>query len=107
MIDQILECCEGVIGIANDVIIYGKDDEDHDQNLHRFMHVACEHGLVFNKEKCEVKRDSVTFFGTIYDASGAHPDPKKVDAIHEMLPPENQSQLQQFLNLNLNFIAFI
>ena len=30
MMDQILEHCEGVIGIANDVIIYGKDDEDHD-----------------------------------------------------------------------------
>ena len=45
-------------------------------------------------EKCEFKKDSVTFYGTVYDANGAHPDPKKVDAIHEMPPPENQSQLQ-------------
>ena len=94
MMDQILECCEGVIGITNDVVIYGKDDEDHDQKLHKFMHVICEHGLVFNREKCEVKKDSVIFFGTVYDANGAHPDPKKVEAIHEMPPPENQSQLQ-------------
>ena len=40
MMDQILEHCEGVIGIADDVVIYGKDDEDHDQKLHRFMQVA-------------------------------------------------------------------
>ena len=51
---------------------------------------ACEHGLVFNGEKCEVKKDSVTFFGTVYDANGAHPDPKKVDAIHKMPPPDNK-----------------
>ena len=92
-------CCEGVIGIADDVIIHGKDDEDHDRNLHNFMCTACEHGLVFNGEKCEVKKDSVTFFGTVYDANGAHPDPKKVDAIHKMPPPDNKQQLQHFLGM--------
>ena len=46
------------------------------------MCVARQHGLVFNGDKCEVKKDSVTFFGTVYDADGAHPDPKKVDAVH-------------------------
>ena len=33
-----------------------------------FMCRAHEHGLVFNGEKCEVKKDSVTFFRTVYDA---------------------------------------
>ena len=31
-------------------------------------------------DKCEVKATSVTFFGTVYDKDGAHPDPKKVEA---------------------------
>ena len=71
------------------------------------MQVTSQHGLVFNREKCEVKKDSVTFFGTVYDANGAHPDPKKVDAIHEMPPPENQSQLQQFLGMVTYLSPFI
>ena len=107
MMDQILEHCEGVIGIADDVIIHGKDDEDHDRNLHNFMHTACEHGLVFNREKCEVKKDSVTFFGTVYDANGAHPDPKKVDAIHKMPPPDNKQQLQHFLGMVIYLSPFM
>ena len=107
MMDQILECCEGVIGIADDIIIHGKDDEDHDRNLHNFMHTACEHGLGFNGEKCEVKKDSVTFFGTVYDANGAHPDPKKVDAIHKMPPPDNKQQLQHFLGMVTYLSPFI
>ena len=77
MMDQILEHCEGAIGIANGVVIHGNDDEEHDQNLHRFMHVAQQHGLVFNGEKWEVRKDSVTFFGTAYDADGAHPDSRR------------------------------
>ena len=87
MLDKILEHCEGAIRIVDEVIIHRKDDE-HSQNLHKFMRIACEHGLVFNGEKCEVKQDSVTFFGTVYDADGAHSDPKKVDAIHQMPAPE-------------------
>ena len=93
MMHQILEHCEGAIGIANDVVIYRKDDEEHDLNLHRFMCVAQQHGLIFNGEKCEVKKNSVTFFGTVYDADGGHPDPKKVDAVHQMPSPETPSQL--------------
>ena len=46
MMDQILDHCEGVIGIADDIIIHGKDDAEHDRRLHKFMKVAREHGLV-------------------------------------------------------------
>ena len=53
--------------------------------------------LVFNGEKCEVKKDSVTFFGTVYDADGANPDPKKLDTVHQMPSADTPSQLQQFL----------
>ena len=101
--DQILECCEGALGIADDVIIHGKDDEEHDQNLHRLMHVACEHGLLFNGDKCEVKKD----FGTVYDTDGGHPDPKKVDAVHQMPSPDTPSQLQQFFGMVTYLSPFI
>ena len=51
MIYQILDCCEGVIRIADYIIIHGKDDAEHDRRLHKFMKVTREHGLVLNK-KC-------------------------------------------------------
>ena len=37
MMDQILERCEGVIGIADDIVVHGKDDEEHDRRLHNLM----------------------------------------------------------------------
>ena len=66
------------------------------------MRVAREHGLIFNQEKCDMKTTSVTFFVTVYDNSppdGAHPDPKKVEAIHKMPPPEEPQELQKFLGM--------
>ena len=64
------------------------------------------YGLVFNRETCEVKQDSVTFFGTVYDADGAHPYPKKIDAVYQM-PPETPSQLQQVLEMVIYLSPFI
>ena len=107
MMDQILDHCEGVIGIADDIIIHGKDDAEHDRRLHKFMRVAREHGLVLNKKKCEVKSNSVKFFGCVYDKHGAHPDPSKVSAIKEMPAPQNKGELQSFLGMVTYLSLFI
>ena len=105
--DWILECCEGVIGIADDVVIHGWDDKEHDWHLHTLMQVTREHGVVFNGEKCAVKQPSVKFFGWIYDKDGAHPDPSKVAAIHNMPAPETPSQLQKFLGMVTYLSSFV
>ena len=49
------------------------------------MQVTHEHGLIFNREKCNMKTTSVTFFGTVYDKDGAYPDPKNVEGTPEVL----------------------
>ena len=35
--DQIIERCEGVIGIADDIVVYGKNDAEHNRRLHNLM----------------------------------------------------------------------
>ena len=88
-------------------IIHGKDDAEHDRRLHKFMKVAREHGLVLNKKKCEVKSNSVKFFGCVYDKHGAQPDPSKVSAIKEMPAPQNKGELHSFLGMVTYLSPFI
>ena len=75
--------------------------------LHKLMRVVWEHRLVFNREKCNVKASSVTFFGTGYDKNGAHPDPKKVEAIQTMPPLAEPQELQRFLGMTMYMSPFI
>ena len=107
MMDQILDCCEGVIRITDDIIIHGKDDVEHDRRLHKFMKVTREHGLVLNKKKCEVKSNSVKFFGCVHDKHRAHSNPSKVSAIKEMPAPQNKGELQSFLGMVTYLSPFI
>ena len=73
MMDQILDNCEGIIGITDDIFMHGKDDAEHDRRLHKFMKLTRKHKLVLNKRKCEVSSDSVNFFGYVYDKHRAPP----------------------------------
>ena len=47
------------------------------------------------------------FFGNVYSSTGIHPDPAKVQAIHDLTPPTNAAQLQSFLGLITYLSAYI
>ena len=51
--DAILEQCPGVIGIHDDMVIFGVDQEDHDANLINLLNVCQKEGLVLNSKKLE------------------------------------------------------
>ena len=71
------------------------------------MKVAREHGLVLNKKKCEVKSNSVKFFGCVYDKHGTNRDLSKVSAIKEIPEPQNKGELQSFLGMVSYLSPFI
>ena len=82
--DRILARTTGCVGIADDVVVYGRDNAEHDKNLLRLMQVAREEGLVFNSKKCVIKTPEIVFFGSVYGQDGIRPDPNKVEDIHMM-----------------------
>ena len=105
--DMILESCPGTLGIADDVAVFGRSEVEHDDNLHNLMKVSREHGLVYNSKKCAIKTPQISFFGTIYDEKGAHPDPKKVEDIQMLPTPESATQLQEFLGIITYMGSFV
>ena len=97
--DQILDECQGYIGIADDITVHGCTEAEHDACLRNLKHVAHKYGLVFNPQKTHVKAQAVKFFGCLYDADGAHLDPDKVSAIHTLPALTNITELQEFLGM--------
>ena len=79
--DQILEGLGGVVSIADDIVVCGATEEQHDNNMRKFMRCAHENGLIFNLDRCSLKAKSVMLFECLYDKNGIRPDPAKVEAI--------------------------
>ena len=105
--DQILEECEGCLGIADDITVHGHMEAEHDAHLWKLMEVTQKCGLVFNPKKTQVKAPMVKFFGCIYDESGVHPDPEKVDVVHALPTPTDITELQEFLGMATYLSPFI
>ena len=105
--DLILMNCEGTVSIADDIIVFGENEEDHDRNLHRLMLRAREFGLVFNPDKCHIKVPEIMFFGMTYSKHGVAPDTKKVKEIRDMPSPKSVKELQQFLGMVQYLAPFI
>ena len=93
------EGSKGVLGVADDINVHSKGNEQHDINLHAAMERTRESNLSLNFEKIEVKKDSIKFFGNIYTKGGVKPDPDKVAAIADLRPPETKSELKTVLGM--------
>ena len=75
----------------DDITVFERLAEEHDENLNRTVQVIKESEL--NKEKCEIKKDSLTYFGHVVSVDGRSPDPEKVKAITELQAPTNYAEL--------------
>ena len=80
--DAILEQCPGVIGIHDDMVIFGVDQEDHDANLINLLNICQKEGLVLNSKKLELQRERVTFFGGRVQRQGHASRPQKGSGDH-------------------------
>ena len=89
----ILERCPGTMGIADDVAVFGKDENERDSNLHNFVKIAQHESLVFNPDKCDNKRQTMRFFGLEFSSQGVNPDPEKIAAISQLQTPNDEVQL--------------
>ena len=82
--DQITGRLPGVIAIHDDICIYGKIQEQHDQTPPTTTQNRIKNGLVFNSRKCHISKLQITFYGTIFLVQGMKPDPIKMHALQDL-----------------------
>ena len=97
--DETFEGIPGVTSLVDDVIVFGKTQEDHDANIQAARERATIKNLKLNPEKLTVGVQEVEYFGHIISADGLRPDPAKVKAIQDMPPPNDKKELQTLLGM--------
>ena len=102
-LDTIFIGMEGVTGIADDMIIAGKDEMEHDRNFLAFMEKCMENNLTLNLEKIQFKQEQVSFYGHVWSEQGISPDPKKIQALKHMEFPPDKETMRSFLGM-INYL---
>ncbi|UYV80674.1 K02A2.6-like, partial [Cordylochernes scorpioides] len=101
-ISAILRGVNGVICHMDDILIFAKRKEEHDETLREVLRRLKNSGITLNKEKCQFGASNVTFLGHYIDEHGIKADEKKVKAIAEMKPPADLHGVQRFMGM-VNF----
>ena len=97
--DIILQGLDHVASIQDDILITGKDDDEHIKNLDSVLSRLDHYGLRLQLSKCKFMQKSVTYMGCVISASGISPTEEKVEAIKQAPRPENLTQLRAFLGM--------
>eukprot|EP00795_Rhopilema_esculentum_P010145 gene10145-18811_t len=87
-----LQGLNGVKNIADDIIIFGKDVNEHNENLNACLRRLKELNLTLNFEKCKFLKENLEFSGFIFSKEGKRPDPKKIAVFVNAATPTTSTE---------------
>jgi hypothetical protein len=96
-----------VVVFIDDILIYSKSEEEHEEHLRIVLQVLKEKKLYVKLSKCEFWMREVSFLGHIISSGGIAVDPAKVDAVSQWGTPESVSEIKSFLGLAGYYRRFI
>ena len=92
---EVTEGLEGVMCHIDDLLVWGKDQAEHDNRLHAVLQRLERAGITLNVDKSKLSKTEVAILGHIITTAGIHPDPRKTEAEE----PTNMSELRSFLGM--------
>jgi hypothetical protein len=96
-----------VVVFINDILIFSKNKEEHDEHLHLVLKKLRENQLYAKLSKCEFWLKEVLFLGRIISEGGISVDPSKVESVLSWNTPQNVLDIQSFLDLPGYYRQFI
>nr|AAM00970.1 Putative retroelement [Oryza sativa Japonica Group]ABB47126.1 retrotransposon protein, putative, Ty3-gypsy subclass [Oryza sativa Japonica Group] len=96
-----------VVVFIDDILIYSKSEEEHEQHLRLVLEKLKEHQLYAKFSKCDFWLTEVKFLGHVITAQGVAVDPSNVESVTKWTPPKTVSQIRSFLGLAGYYRRFI
>lgn len=96
-----------LIVYLDDILIYSRNEEEHQQHLRLVLDKLKEHRLIVNDEKSELFKEKVTFLGFDVDGEGIHTEEAKIKTIKDWPIPNNKQQVRSFLGLTNYYRRFV
>ena len=91
--EQIFQGIPRVHCILDDMIVSGKDDAEHLQNLESVLAQLQKYNLKVNLAKCQFFQEKVEYCGHQIDKHGIHQTEEKIKVINETPRPQDLTQL--------------
>ncbi|KAK3754982.1 hypothetical protein QZH41_004427 [Actinostola sp. cb2023] len=106
-IEEAVQGIQGARNISDDIIVFGKQQDDHDNALRAVLQRMRDNNLTANPDKCLFNQSSIDFFGHHFSAEGISADDKKISSLINSSPPKNANEARSFLGFAQYLARFI
>ncbi|WVZ94210.1 hypothetical protein U9M48_040131 [Paspalum notatum var. saurae] len=96
-----------VVVFIDDILIYSKNEKEHEEYLRVVLTRLREHKLYAKFSKCALRLKEVGFLGHILSEKGVAVDPSKVKDVLNWKQPETVTEIRSFLGLAGYYRRFI
>jgi hypothetical protein len=100
--DDILRDLDFCFAYLDDILVYSRSSEEHEQHLRKLFLQLQAYGILINPGKCVFRVPELTFLGYRISSEGSRPLDERVSHLQACSPPKTVRQLRQFLGM-LNF----
>ena len=107
VMEKVLLGLTGVCCYLDDILVMGKTDEEHYQNLKAVLDRLQAKGLRLRRSKCQCFQTAVEYFGFRITQAGLRTLPSKVEAVLKAPTPRNVTELKSFLGLANYYGSFL
>jgi hypothetical protein len=107
VVDDILKGLQGVIVYIDDILVFGKDQQEHDMRIKTVFQRLHDANLKLNWAKCQLRKTRVKYLGHWLTNQGLLPDTDKLRAIQDMPCPTSITDVRRFLGMATYLAKFI
>jgi hypothetical protein len=91
----------------DDILIYSRTTEEHDEHLRLVLQCLQEHKLYGKLSKCSFYQSRIHYIGHVISGEGIAMDPAKVEASMEWPAPTNITEVSSFMGLEGYYRRFV
>jgi hypothetical protein len=96
-----------VIVFLNEILLYSKSEEEHENHLRMVFQVLREHQLYAKLRKFSFYQNKIHYLGHIIFEEGIAVDPENIEAIKGWTTPNNVTEVRSFMGLDGYYRRFI
>lgn len=106
-ISNVLRDVSKAFNISDDIIIHGRDQDEHDCMLLETCQTLSDRGATLNWPKCQFSMPELEFYGMVFNGDGMKPDPKKIESVKLLEAPSSKVDVSSFLGMTTYLSQFI
>ena len=96
-----------VVVFIEDILIYSKNEQEHEEHLKIVLQVLREQQLYTKFSKCDLFKDKIHYLGHVVSKDGISVNPDKVKAMMKWLVPKNVYDMRSFMGITGYYRKFI